>query len=462
MNATIYHTLFARIDATQLALFRIIFGLFMLYQTIYYIKIDYTFQFISGPELLFPYYYLQWLGRPPNPILLAALYGMLLSTVLIVLGLFYKPAMTFFFVTFSYFSFIDTTIYNNHLYLISLIAFVLIFMQANKKFSVTSRNESDWSVPNWNICMLRFLFGISYFFGGVAKLLSRDWLSGTLPAIIVNSVDSIVFDYVDRRYCIFIVTVGGIVYDLAIVFLLLHSTTRKFAMVAVLLFNLSNGLVLFDDIGLFPYMMIASTIVFCRPSDVAGWTRRLGGARHQATSGKSRRGESVVWTSRTIVVAAMISIFTLFHILFPLRFVTMSENPEWSGQGSRFAWRMKMQSRAVVAMDVNVTDGVSGASTIVDYRSFVSANQLLHLIEDPFAVVQLAKYLGHKSRRRGVKDARVTARIEVSFNGRAPQLMIEPNVDLTRVDISPFVKHNWIVPLEEVLDDNIKNADVCE
>eukprot|EP00019_Armaparvus_languidus_P011195 CAMPEP_0168579596 /NCGR_PEP_ID=MMETSP0420-20121227/313_1 /TAXON_ID=498008 /ORGANISM="Pessonella sp." /LENGTH=112 /DNA_ID=CAMNT_0008613587 /DNA_START=1035 /DNA_END=1373 /DNA_ORIENTATION=+ len=99
-------------------------------------------------------------------------------------------------------------------------------------------------------------------------------------------------------------------------------------------------------------------------------------------------------------------------------------------------------------MDITLIDRASGTKTRVDYRSFVSRNQFTHLIEDPFAIVHLAKYLNRKSRKKGIVDPIVRARIVVSFNARPPQLMINPTVDLSRVDISA-ASQNWIMPLIE-------------
>ena len=187
MKNKLYTFLFKEKDASVLSLFRIVFGGFMVYQILKYFQIDYTYQFMSGPEYLFSYYYLDFLGALPIYILKAIHIGLLIAAVLIVLGLFYRYAMTFFFLGITYFSFIDKTLYNNHLYLISLISFVMIFMEADKKYSLRKIKKGvKLTAPNWNVRLLQFLIFVVYFYGGLAKL-NGDWLGGGIPEIMYKS-----------------------------------------------------------------------------------------------------------------------------------------------------------------------------------------------------------------------------------------------------------------------------------
>ena len=110
--------------------------------------------------------------------------------------------MIFFFLGFSYFSFIDKTLYNNHIYLIALIAFIMIFINADKKYSVHSKffkkNKSN-KVPAWNQNILIFLISLPYFFGGVAKL-SSNWLNTNLVQnIIEQSKGAFLFQPLSRK-----------------------------------------------------------------------------------------------------------------------------------------------------------------------------------------------------------------------------------------------------------------------
>jgi len=73
------------------------------------------------------------------------------------------------------------------------------------------------------------------------------------------------------------------------------------------------------------------------------------------------------------------------------------------------------------------------------------------LVNDPFLIVQFAKYLKEKAIRKGLaKDPIIKATIMVKYNKRPAQLYIDPNTDLTKVDMSPFAEYkDWIMPLQK-------------
>jgi hypothetical protein len=60
--------------------------------------------------------------------------------------------------------------------------------------------------------------------------------------------------------------------------------------------------------------------------------------------------------------------------------------------------------------------------------------------------VLFAHHLAEEKRREGYADVEVRARVMVSLNGRQPQLLIDPNVDLAREEVS-LLPVPWIVPL---------------
>lgn len=457
MKDKFYSFLFKETDSSILSLFRIIFGGFMVYQILKYYQLDYTYQFMSGPEYLFSYYYLDFLKPLPDYLLKAIHHGLFISAVFIVLGLFYRYAMTFFFFGITYFSFIDKTLYNNHLYLISLISFVMIFMEADKKYSLRKlKKGTRLTVPNWNVRLLQFLIFVVYFYGGLAKL-NIDWLSGGIPEIMYNaSKDSYLHSILPKKFLVNLINYGGILYDLLIGFILLYKPTRMIGFLMVLTFNLTNGIYLFRDIGLFPYFMICATALFFDPENVGKFIQNL---FNQKDRGKKKKvvKKTVATpklqlftspTKRQQITAACLSIFVLFQLLFPFRYFLLTDNPEWYGKASKFSWRMKMQSRSLKNMKMTLTDRSTGAVSDIDHTSFLSSNQFKHLVDDPYYIVQFGKYLNRKAIERGMSDPIVKANILLTFNGRPAQLMVNPDTDLSRVDESPFVDNDWIVPLQ--------------
>ena len=69
----------------------------------------------------------------------------------------------------------------------------------------------------------------------------------------------------------------------------------------------------------------------------------------------------------------------------------------------------------------------------------------------PDLLVLFAHYLAEEKRREGYDNVEVRARVMVSLNGREPQLLIDPNVDLAKEHVS-LLPARWIVPLMTPLE----------
>jgi hypothetical protein len=68
-------------------------------------------------------------------------------------------------------------------------------------------------------------------------------------------------------------------------------------------------------------------------------------------------------------------------------------------------------------------------------------------------IVQLAKEIERDALSRfGLGgDLQVRAEVEASLNGREPAPLIDSEVDLTEVRLTPFRSADWIEPLDEPL-----------
>ena len=463
--------LFEPINPSVVSVYRIVFGCFMLYQMIHYYDLDYTYQFMAGPEVLFPYRGLEFLQPLPIIFLKIIHFLLLVSTVLIILGVWYRYAIAFFFIGFTYFSFIDITLYNNHIYLISLLSFVMIFLNADVFYSFR-KNKSINHIPAWNQYILIFLISLPYFFGGIAKL-SYNWLNTDLTNLIYSQTKgSMLYSIIPENAFIALIKYGGLIYDLAIVFLLLNKKTRKFGIILLLVFNITNSNLLFNDIGLFPLLMICSTILFFDSSKVCSFINTLFPkkankklSKKELKLAKKRTAKesinkhshfvepptkNVSWINKRKMIALSLGIFVLFHITFPFRHFLLTNNPEWTGLGSRFAWRMKMQSKEITDFKMSLVDRSNNASGNIEVETYLSSNQIRHIADDPHNFITLAKYLYSVAEKDyNMNDPKITVDLKVKFNGSESQNIISPNADLVNLDNSPFAEKSWILPLNK-------------
>jgi hypothetical protein len=105
------------------------------------------------------------------------------AALLMATGFLYRFAAVAFFLGFTYIELIDVTTYLNHYYFISLVAFLLIWLPANRSYSVDVLLQPEKQrsmVPAWCVGIIRFQMAIVYVFAGLAKL-NRDWLIEAQP-----------------------------------------------------------------------------------------------------------------------------------------------------------------------------------------------------------------------------------------------------------------------------------------
>jgi hypothetical protein len=106
---------------------------------------------------------------------------------------------------------------------------------------------------------------------------------------------------------------------------------------------------------------------------------------------------------------------------------------------------MKLRTKTGEAV-FTVTHPPSGQTWTIKPDDYLESHQLIKVTTKPDLILHFGHYLAEEKRREGYDNVEVRARVMVSLNGRQPQLLIDPNVDLTKEQVSLFPAP-WIVPL---------------
>ncbi|MDV7394654.1 HTTM domain-containing protein, partial [Arthrospira platensis SPKY1] len=105
----------------------------------------------------------------------------------------YRFSATLFAFGFAYTYFLEKAHYLNHGYLFCWLSFLMIFLPAHRAFSLDARRRPELrreTIPFWPLFLLRFLMGLVYFYGGIAKL-NADWLRAIpLKQWLANKADT--------------------------------------------------------------------------------------------------------------------------------------------------------------------------------------------------------------------------------------------------------------------------------
>ncbi|MCB9356663.1 MAG: HTTM domain-containing protein [Lewinellaceae bacterium] len=436
------HWLAESVDGHVIGAFRLIFGLFMVYNTWSYHQKRLIEDGLLAPKIHFKFEGFGWVDTLPLPAMQAIMVLMGLSALLLAAGVFFRWSCWVLSLCLAFLMFQDKSYFNNHIYLFVLLPVLLSFTNADRFFSLGKKTNAGNLVPRWQQFILQAQIVIVYFYGGLAKT-KHDWLFDKEPvtSLIGTFPDSHwLAPYFKTEFAINLLTYGGFAIDLLAPLLLWYRPVRKWGLPLFVGFHFSNSRI-FDDIGIFPFVMIATMILFFETRELPVLRRW---ASDSTKAGKSTPAPQISSLSRNFLIG-----FFVFQLLFPFRGFFLPNSMDWTSIGKNFSWRMKIDTRPIEQFDVTIHHPVTGQIMPVDVRSFVNEMQVLNMACDPRSLVAFARLLREEAARRGVEGALVKARIMVRYNGRPPQLFVDPDVDLASVSCSPFETLEWVYPLTE-------------
>ena len=447
------HWLQSGTDGRVLGLFRIIFGAFMTYYAVYYHNVRYIKDGLLAPLTLFKYDGFEWVGLLPEPVLQGLLLGMGMGGLCILLGLWMRFATICYVLILSYFTLLEKAYYNNHIYLFILLLFLLTFTHADRFLSVKGNRGFGRMVPRWQLFILQAQVAIVYFYGGLAKL-APDWLSRQEP------MRTMVKDYMhtDSEALVHFLNYGGLLIDLAAPLILFYRPIRIWGMIPLALFHITNTQ-LFNDIGIFPYVMLTSLVLYFDSEELPWWRKRVQKGDPEKSGHLKRTKKSaspvaeasdaaeVLRGRATPLVAGVLMAYFVFQLLFPFRGFFLPNPLDYTTIGNRFSWRMKIDTRDPTEVAVFVKRTDNGEEKQVKIENYLNPMQIRLLYIDPRAVMAFAHKLKQVGREKGNTELEVRAKIKLKYNGRPEQYFVAPDRELTTVQYSAFQKLDWLVPL---------------
>ncbi|HYD47002.1 MAG TPA: HTTM domain-containing protein [Terriglobales bacterium] len=427
------------VDAASLAVVRILFGAILFAGLVRFMAEGWIEVLYVEPKIFLKYWGFAWVGVWSR----AGMYAhyALLAGLALALAAGYRTrlAAALFFIGFTYVELVDVTNYLNHYYLVSIVALLMIFLPVGQVWSWDAcRTPSpSTTVPAWVLYLLRFQVAVVYLNAGLAKL-GSDWLLHAQPLgiwLAARDETPLIGSWLASGWVAYAMSWGGFLFDTTIVLWLSLRRTRPFAYALVVVFHLLTHV--FFDIGLFPFLMTALATIFFAPD----WPRRFPGNVSPSFSRKGQGGGSYL-PSRAAAVA--IAVFCIVQVALPLRHLAYPGDVLWNEQGMRWAWKVMVREKNG-SITYHVRDRDSGRSWQLSPTRYLTWRQANEMAGQPDLVLQLAHHIAADLRARGVRDPEVRAEAWVSLNGRRAALMIDPSVDLTRID-DGVTSASWILP----------------
>lgn len=439
------------VSAASLSVYRILFGVIASVWVVGYISSGRLEVLCNSENYHFTYPGFGWVGPWSQSGMLLEFLILLVASLQIAAGVLVRFASIVFAIGFTHFFLIDRTNYQNHYYLMMLLSWLMVLIPADRYWSLAAIDSSvkgSSTVPRWALLLVQFHIALPYVFGGIAKL-DSDWLTCIPMMNVIRSTEPFGIGrsspWIPGLAMVF--TWGGLLFDLLIVPALLWRRSRVGAFVLLVCFHATNSLLF--DIHVFPWMMIGASTLFFAPD----WPLRfLPGSRmpevSEASEVTSSGARDHVQRVSQPQIALMV-LWGLLQVVLPFRHLLYEGNTGWTERGHYFSWRMMLRGKTTGLRYFLVDDRTQRVSTI-DIRQFLNPEQEVKFARDPAMIADFGRFLGAFHYQRTGQQVRVHVVALSSLNGRKPQLLIDPAVNLTNVP-EFALRTPWIVPLTEPL-----------
>jgi hypothetical protein len=417
----------------------VLFGLAMTISSVRFLLLGWINEQYVAPKIHFPYYGLSWVQPLPEYGLYAVYGALLLSSLGVMVGAWYRISSVILFLAFTYIELLDKTYYLNHYYFVSIVAFLFCLVPANRAWSVDARMKPSIavaSVPRWTIAVFMIQISMVYVFAGIAKI-TPHWLLDAMPLRIwlpANDTLPVIGPIFSISWMPWVFSWAGMIYDCTVPFFLMWHRTRLIAYAAVIGFHVVTGMMF--QIGVFPLVMILMTLVFFPAQYHEYALRRLTGM----TLPESGSWNPTWGTPRLMVVA----LHLFLQVVLPFRFLLYPGDLYWTEQGYRFSWRVMLMEKAGYAT-FTVHDPESGRKGVVNNRDWLNAHQEKQMAFQPDMILQFAHVLRDAYSKPGYPPPKVTAEVWVTMNGERSRLLVDPNRDLGK-ETDGFHHFDWILP----------------
>lgn len=435
-----------KVSNAPLVHFRVGFGLLMLFSTLRFVLNGWVNEFYIQPKFHFTYYAFDWVKPTGQTGMYLVFAGLLLFSLFIILGLFYRLSALAFFLLFTYVELLDKTFYLNHYYFVSLISFILIFLPANKRFSLDAKwgfTKPEYQVPYWFIVILIVQVGIVYAYAGFAKI-NADWLLNAQPLRIwlMPRYDTfLIGPLLEYNFTHYLFAWFGMIFDCTVVFFMLWSKTRNYTYPILVIFHLLTALLF--PIGVFPFVMIFAATIFFSP--------------YQHEKLLSKFSKIQPYTQRTYAsgVKYFFAVFLVLQLLIPWRYLLYPGNLFWTEEGFRFSWRVMLVEKEGEAFFYMKLPNKPGYKPI-DQKKYLIPQQIKQMAYQPDMLVQFAHFLKSELEGKTIDDfgekvtlenVQICADVYVAMNGRKSKKLIDKKTVLSDQPYNLYHR-NFVLPFE--------------
>ncbi len=433
------------VDRAPLALFRMFYGFLIACEGWGAIMTGWVRRTLVEPGELFTFIGFEFLEHLGGPLMYPYFVVMGATGIAIMLGWRYRLTSVLFALMWSAAYLMQKASYNNHYYLLMLLAWMMALLPAHRSHSLdvrSGRSSRRDHMPAGVRVLIIVQLLIVYTYASLAKLYP-DWLDNTFSRMLMSGRADypIIGSFLQQDWVHTGISWFGILFDGLVIPALLWKPTRKWAFGLAVFFHLFNSVTL--GIGIFPFLALAFTVFFFDERDI----RRI---FFRSTLPERIRSGDFRFTLRPLVLWAG-GLYLLIQLLLPLRHYLWEGNVFWTEEGHRLSWRMMLRFRTGYANYTAVFKD-EGTRIPLDPRDFgLNAKQLRKVQAHPDFIWQFAQKV-HRHYEAEGKDVEVYVQCRVRLNDHALQDLIDPQTDLASVPWNHWTRNEWVLIQDPYFD----------
>ena len=429
--------LFKRVDNSALIIFRILFGILVALECYGAIATGWVKKTLIEPSFTFHFIGFDWLQPLPGNGMYFYFFLMGSLGVCIALGYQYRVSAISFFLLWTGVYLMQKTAYNNHYYLLVLIALLMCFLPAHRSYSLDAKHDKERQsnfMPNYVKWIIIGQLFIVYTYASIAKMYG-DWLDfGMLKLLLQNKADYYLIGGLLQQHWVHqTMGVFGILFDLLIVPALCYKPTRKIAFILSIFFHLFNAVVF--QIGIFPFLSLAFNVFFFDAAVI----RKI-----FFKNKEPYLGNQVKIPSQSSLVKGVICLYFVMQLVLPIRHYFIADEVLWTEEGHRLSWRMMLRSRNG-KIKFKVVDKHTGKTTIIHPKTYLTPKQNAKVAAYPDFIWQFAQHLKQEYYKKGTAVSVYALNSKISINERPMQPFIDPKIDLAATAWDHFRHKDWIL-----------------
>ncbi len=435
--------LLSPVDNSPLVVFRVLFGFLIMAEAWGAILTGWVKETLIEPSFTFNFIGFEFLQPLPGEGMYYYFFVMGAFGLLVMLGLYYKIAISAYFLMWTGVYLMQKSHYNNHYYLLMLLLGIMIFLPAHRYFSLDVRRKPAlraYDCPRGIYVFLVVHIWIIYTYAAFSKLY-MDWLLAKPIKIWFSAKQHywLIGEALQQEWLHYFVAYSGIFYDLLVIPALLWRKTRWFAIIASLGFHLSNSIIF--QIGIFPYLALSFVLFIFPPEDIRKFF-----FKNKPTVPTDLAPYPENPTTRLAIYAS--SVYLLIQILLPLRYHLYPGNVHWTEEGHRLSWKMMLRSKSG-SIHFRVINQDTKEVRMVYPRQYLTPTQERRIGTHPDFVWQFVQRLKIILAKEGWENIEIYAVSQCSLNGSPSQPLIKPDYDLAKAQWFTFKASDWIAPFEE-------------